>query len=161
MQNDKYIWFILIILLYNVNIHNIYATTINKYHCKHKIIKHKHHHEEQGIASFYGINDGFQHKKMANGEKFNTFNLTAAHHSLPFGSKVKVINKHNRKFTYVIIKDRIPKHNKRIIDLSFKAAKYLNIQKQGLACVTIIKVSNKEFYRYLRNINYKTTIKSY
>lgn len=71
--------------------------------------------------SYYGGGDGFDGQKTANGETFDTNKLTAAHKTLPFGSKVKITNKANGKSVTVRINDRGPYHGDRCIDLS-KAA---------------------------------------
>ena len=72
-----------------------------------------------GGASFYG--EKWNGRKTANGEIFNTYKLTAAHKSLPFGTKVKVVNKTNGKSVVVRINDRGPFVKGRTIDLSKKA----------------------------------------
>lgn len=72
-----------------------------------------------GVASWYG--SGFHGKKTANGETFNMYSMTAAHKTLPFGSKVKVTNLRNGKSTTVCINDRGPYAHGRVIDLSKKA----------------------------------------
>lgn len=72
-----------------------------------------------GGASFYG--EKWNGRKTANGEIFNTYELTAAHKSLPFGTKVKVVNKTNGKSVVVRINDRGPFVKGRTIDLSKKA----------------------------------------
>lgn len=71
------------------------------------------------IASWYG--PGFHGRTTANGEKYNMYALTAAHKTLPFGTKVKVTNLNNKKSVIVRINDRGPFKPGRIIDLS-KAA---------------------------------------
>lgn len=71
--------------------------------------------------SFYGGGDGFDGRPTASGEKFDTNKLTAAHKSLPFGSKVEITNKANGKSVTVRINDRGPYSGSRCIDLS-KAA---------------------------------------
>lgn len=71
--------------------------------------------------SYYGGGDGFDGQTTANGEKFDTNKLTAAHKTLPFGSKVKITNKANGKSVTVRINDRGPYHGNRCFDLS-KAA---------------------------------------
>ena len=72
-----------------------------------------------GGASFYG--EKWNGRRTANGEIFNTYELTAAHKSLPFGTKVKVVNKTNGKSVVVRINDRGPFVKGRTIDLSKKA----------------------------------------
>jgi rare lipoprotein A len=75
---------------------------------------------EIGEASWYG--PGFHGRKTANGERFNTYEMTAAHKTLPFGTLLKVTNLGNNLHTVVRINDRGPYIRGRIIDLS-KAAK--------------------------------------
>ncbi|WP_309135919.1 septal ring lytic transglycosylase RlpA family protein [Brevibacterium oceani] len=71
--------------------------------------------------SYYGGGDGFDGKKTANGESFDTNKLTAANKTLPFGSKVKITNTANGKSVTVRVNDRGPYHGNRCFDLS-KAA---------------------------------------
>lgn len=69
--------------------------------------------------SYYGGGgDGFNGRKTANGETFDSSKLTAAHKSLPFGTKVKITNTANGKSVTVRINDRGPHHGSRCIDLS-------------------------------------------
>ena len=77
---------------------------------------------QTGQASWYGVGDGFQGRKTASGERFNTHAFTAAHRTLPFGTKVKVTNLNNGRSVFVRITDRGPYAGKnRIIDLSHAA----------------------------------------
>ncbi|MEP7146884.1 MAG: septal ring lytic transglycosylase RlpA family protein [bacterium] len=85
------------------------------------------------MASWYG--PGFQGRKTANGERFNTYEMTAAHKTLPFNTLVRVTNLNNGVSTVVRINDRGPFVGGRIIDLS-NAAKN-EIQMGGLAQVMI------------------------
>src|SRR5205085_8708247 len=75
---------------------------------------------QSGGASWYG--PGFHGKKTANGERFNTHALTAAHRSLPFGSRVRVTNARTGRSVVVRINDRGPFAGGRVIDLSKAAA---------------------------------------
>lgn len=105
-----------------------------------------------GIASYYGKGDGFDGKKMADGERFNANNMfVAAHPILPLGTKLKVIDNRSGKVIYVEIKDRMPRGN-RIIDLSYAAAVKLGIEKKGLSYVTLVKIDNAEFFQKKREI---------
>ena len=88
---------------------------------------------QEGMASWYG--PGFQGRKTANGERFNTYEMTAAHKTLPFNTLIKVTNLDNGVSTVVRINDRGPFVRGRIIDLS-NAAKN-EIQMGGLAQVRI------------------------
>lgn len=89
--------------------------------------------EQIGEASWYG--PGFHGRKTANGERFNTYEMTAAHKTLPFNTLVKVTNLNNDMTVVVRINDRGPYIRGRIIDLS-KAAKE-EIQMGGLAKVRL------------------------
>jgi peptidoglycan lytic transglycosylase len=91
---------------------------------------------QSGVASWYG--PGFQGRKTASGERFNTGSYTAAHRSLPFGTRVKVTNVRNGKSVVVRINDRGPFAGGRIIDLS-KAAKSA-IGMGGTARVKLAKM---------------------
>ena len=84
-----------------------------------KAIKEAYTANLSGGASFYG--EEWNGRRTANGEIFNTYELTAAHKSLPFGTKVKVVNKTNGKSVVVRINDRGPFVKGRTIDLSKKA----------------------------------------
>jgi rare lipoprotein A len=90
---------------------------------------------ETGTASYYG--DKFNHRQTASGKKFNKHRLTAAHKTLPFGTKVIVINLTNHERVKVRITDRGPFVKGRIIDLSEKAAKKINMTRQGIAQVEL------------------------
>lgn len=88
---------------------------------------------EQGKASYYGRK--FEGRKMANGEPFRRRRLTAAHKTLPFGTKVKVTNLKTMKSVKVKITDRGPFVKGRIIDLSEGAARRLNVIDDGVVPV--------------------------
>lgn len=88
-----------------------------------------------GEASFYSI--AHHGKRTASGERFNMYAYTAAHETLPFGSKVKVINLANNRSVIVRINDRGPFRKNRIIDLSWAAAKKLKFLKEGTARVRL------------------------
>lgn len=90
---------------------------------------------QSGKASFYA--DKFEGRPTASGEKYKHSKLTAAHKTLPFGTKVKVTNQTNKKTVEVVINDRGPYVDGRIIDLSKSAAEKLDFITQGLADVTI------------------------
>lgn len=88
---------------------------------------------QQGTASWYGPN--FHGKFTANGERYDMEAMTAAHRSLPFNSKVRVVNLRNGQSTTVRINDRGPFVDDRIIDLSKKAARKINMIGPGTAPV--------------------------
>ncbi|WP_342597053.1 septal ring lytic transglycosylase RlpA family protein [Cyanobacterium aponinum UTEX 3222] len=89
----------------------------------------------QGIASWYG--PGFHGRKTASGERFNQNALTAAHRSLPFGTRVKVTNLNNGRSVVVRINDRGPFTRGRIVDLSAGAARVIGLKNSGVAPVRI------------------------
>jgi rare lipoprotein A len=88
-----------------------------------------------GWASWYG--PGFQKRKGANGEIFDTEKMTAAHRTLPLNSIVRVTNLKTGESTLVRITDRGPFVGDRILDLSRAAARKLSVYRQGTALVRI------------------------
>jgi rare lipoprotein A len=90
---------------------------------------------QTGEASWYGAQH--QGKQTASGTVYDQAGLTAAHPSLPFGSKVKVTNLANGKSVEVEITDRGPFAGNRIIDLSQAAAKALEMKASGTATVRL------------------------
>ena len=96
---------------------------------------------QTGEASWYGPR--FHGRATASGDTFNQQALTAAHASLPFGSKVKVTNLANGKSIEVEINDRGPFLGKRIIDVSQAAAKALGMKELGTTTVRLEPLTNK------------------
>lgn len=90
---------------------------------------------QQGKASFYA--DKFEGRPTASGETYKHGKLTAAHKTLPFGTRVRVTNTSNQKQVEVVINDRGPYVDDRIIDLSKSAAEQLGFVQQGLADVIL------------------------
>lgn len=88
-----------------------------------------------GMASWYG--PGFHGRRTANGERFNQYALTAAHKSLPFGTRVKVTNLRNGRSVVVRINDRGPFIRGRVIDLSKGAAQVIGVHHSGVANVAL------------------------
>jgi rare lipoprotein A len=88
-----------------------------------------------GPASWYG--GKFHGRLTANGERFDKDKLTAAHKTLPFGTKVRVTNSANGKSVVVRINDRGPFVGNRVIDLSQGAAGAVGMINSGVARVTI------------------------
>ncbi len=88
-----------------------------------------------GTASWYG--DKFHGRRTASGERYNMHALTAAHRSLPFGTKVRVINLENNHRVIVTINDRGPFVKGRVIDVSKRAADMLGMRRAGVASVRI------------------------
>ena len=90
---------------------------------------------QTGEASWYGAQH--QGKQTASGTIYDQAGLTAAHPSLPFGSRIKVTNLANGKSVEVEITDRGPAEGNRIIDLSEAAAKALEMIESGTATVRL------------------------
>lgn len=88
-----------------------------------------------GVASFYGRQ--FNGRPTASGERFDMNALTAAHRSLPFGSRVRVTNPRNGKSVVVRINDRGPYAHSRVIDLSRAAASEIGIVGPGSGTVEL------------------------
>ncbi|WP_456473187.1 septal ring lytic transglycosylase RlpA family protein [Desulfolithobacter sp.] len=91
---------------------------------------------EVGIASWYGRK--FHGRNTANGERYNMYEHTAAHKTLPMNTVVLVKNLENGKQTVVRINDRGPFIHGRIIDLSYRAAKEIGLLRNGTAKVEVI-----------------------
>lgn len=89
----------------------------------------------QGTASWYG--PGFFGNRTANGEVFQPGTFTAAHRTLPFGTRVRVTNLNNGRSTVVRINDRGPFSGGRVIDLAHGAAHELGLVSSGLAPVRL------------------------
>jgi rare lipoprotein A len=90
---------------------------------------------EVGLASWYGPK--FHGRKTASGQVYDMYAKTAAHRTLPFGSIVRVTDLKTGKNTIVVINDRGPFVEGRIIDLSLAAAQEIGLDKNGLAKVKI------------------------
>ncbi len=88
-----------------------------------------------GNASWYG--EEFQGRKTANGERFDSESLTAAHPNLPFGSTVRVVNTRNGKFEVVRINDRGPYQEGREIDVSYGVARRIGLIHPGVSKVRL------------------------
>ena len=95
-----------------------------------------------GEASWYG--GKFHGRKTANGEKYDMHQKSAAHKILPFNTYVKVLNLSNNKYTIVRINDRGPFKKGRIIDLSYAAAKEIDLVGPGVAKVKITALRREE-----------------
>lgn len=88
-----------------------------------------------GVASWYG--PGFHGNLSANGEIYNQYAMTAAHKTLPFGTKIRVTNLANGRSVVVRINDRGPYIGDRIIDLSLGAAEVIGMTGAGVARVQL------------------------
>lgn len=89
-----------------------------------------------GIASWYGRE--FRGRRTANGERFDETKYTAAHRTLPFGTRVRVTNLNNGMVIIVTINDRGPWVGKRVLDLSWAAARAIGIHGIGPVKVEVL-----------------------
>ena len=96
---------------------------------------------QSGVASVYGNGDGYAGRKTANGERMNPRAMTAAHRTLPFGTKVAVVNQRNGKQVIVRISDRGPFIRGRIIDLTPAGARAIGFS--GLAPVKLTVLAGR------------------
>jgi peptidoglycan lytic transglycosylase len=92
---------------------------------------------QTGIASVYANGDGHAWSKTANGERVNPNALTAAHKSLPFGTRVTVTNKRNGRSVTVRINDRGPFVRGRIIDLTPAGARAIGVSGLSPVALTV------------------------
>jgi rare lipoprotein A len=90
---------------------------------------------QTGKASWYGRE--FHGKTTASGDKFNMYDMTAAHKTLPFGTIIEVTSLDTGKSVEVRVNDRGPYRGQRVLDLSYNAAKNLGMVKEGEAMVGI------------------------
>lgn len=99
---------------------------------------------ETGTASWYG--EDFHGKPTASGEPYNMYGITAAHKTIPLGCKVRVTNLANGRQVMVPINDRGPFVGDRIIDMSYGAAKELDMVDCGLAKVRVEVLEMPRYY---------------
>jgi rare lipoprotein A len=96
-------------------------------------------HVGNGEASFYG--NELAGNRTASGERFNPRALTAAHRTLPLGSKIRVTNMANGKSVIVRVNDRGPFVKSRLIDISYAAAQQISIVRAGKARVSLALIA--------------------
>ena len=94
-----------------------------------------------GIASWYGVGDGFAGRRTASGQIFDPYAMTTAHRSLPFGTKIRVVNQSNGKSIVVTGTDRGPFVAGRVLDLSYGAFAKIAHPGQGTARVCYSRIS--------------------
>lgn len=98
--------------------------------------------DQQGVASWYG--PGFHGRKTANGERFNQYELTAAHPTYEFGTQLCVRSKSTGQAVVVRVNDRGPFVKNRVIDLSKAAAEEIGMLGKGVKSVEIYKLDDGE-----------------
>ena len=105
---------------------------------------------KQGVASWYG--PGFHGKKTATGEIFDMYAMTAAHKTLPIPSYAQVTNLENHRSVIVRINDRGPFVGNRELDLSYAAAKNLDMDQGGTGAIEIKAISASQALPQLQQI---------
>lgn len=105
------------------------------------------------VASWYGKD--FHGRPTASGEIFNMYDYTAAHRTLPFGSKLKIINPKNGRSVVVRVNDRGPFVPGRDIDLSYAAARKIGIITEGTARVYVQYLGRDSIY--VKKVRYSAT----
>ncbi|MEW6410588.1 MAG: septal ring lytic transglycosylase RlpA family protein [Nitrospirota bacterium] len=107
------------------------------------------HRVEEGIASWYGMD--FHGRPTASGDIYDMYKHTAAHRTVPLGTYARVTNLENGKNVRLLINDRGPFVDGRIIDLSFGAAKELGMADKGLGRVRIEYLErDKRYIKYVK-----------
>ncbi|PPE03557.1 RlpA-like protein precursor [Holospora curviuscula] len=115
--------------------------------------------QEEGMASYYGINDGEHEGPDAMGGTYNMHKMTAAHKTLPLPAVVQIHNMKNGRSALVAVTDRGPFVEGRIIDVSVKAAKTLGFFGAGVAPVRIqtLEKESKVLAQLAQKISLKST----
>ena len=124
---------------------------------KYKVLNSSRGYKKRGIASWYGPN--FNGKATACGEIYNMFDYTAAHKTLPMPSYLRVKNLKNGKTVVVKVNDRGPFVNNRIIDLSYAAARRIDMLEEGTAFVEMSSINQTEAAKTLNYENKSTMSK--
>tara|TARA_Y100001970_G_scaffold239479_1_gene301491 strand:- start:44 stop:490 length:447 start_codon:yes stop_codon:yes gene_type:complete len=148
-MNHKILLITISLILYSCGPTIAYGDYINSDGMSRKEIEAIRNHPEVqiGIASYYGKE--FHRKLTANGQRFNMYKVSAAHKTLPLGTRVKVTNLNNGKSIRLTINDRGPFKKGRILDLSYKAAQKLGFVNEGTTKVRIdvIKLGDNKYYK--------------
>src|SRR5262249_35846430 len=97
--------------------------------------------QETGTASYYSHT--FHGRKTASGEIYDENELTAAHRTLPFGTRVRVTNMENDRSVVVTVNDRGPHNHRRVIDVSRRAADLLGFVEAGTTRVSLVVIPNR------------------
>ena len=121
---------------------------------KYKVLTSSRGYKKRGIASWYGPN--FNGQATACGEIYDMFDFTAAHKTLPMPSYLRVKNLSNGQSVVVKVNDRGPFVSNRIIDLSYAAAKEINMLEEGTAFVELVNITQSEA---ARTMNYRNKSK--
>jgi rare lipoprotein A len=99
-------------------------------------------HQFTGIAAYYS--PGYS-GRTARGDRYDPAKFTAAHRTLPFGTRLRVSDPRSRRSVIVVVNDRGPFTKGRVLDLSLAAAKALHMTGRGLLRVTAVEEPDAEF----------------
>ena len=113
-----------------------------------RVMKTAKDYKERGGASWYGTK--FHGRLTSNGERYNMYEMTAAHKSLPIPTYVSVKNLDNGREIIVRVNDRGPFHEGRIIDLSYAAASKIGMLEKGTARVEVVAIDPREWKKSKR-----------
>ena len=116
---------------------------------KYKVLTSSRGYKKRGIASWYGPN--FNGQATACGEIYDMFSFTAAHKTLPMPSYLRVKNLKNGESVIVKVNDRGPFVSNRIIDLSYAAARKINMLEEGTAFVELVNITQSEAARTMNS----------
>lgn len=108
-------------------------------------LKSSKHYSAVGTASWYGTL--FHKRRTSSGERYDMLAMTAAHRTLPLPTYVEVTNLRNHRRVIVKVNDRGPFHSKRLIDLSYVAAKKLGMIGHGTTVVRVTAIDPYTFHR--------------
>lgn len=144
MQNTKLIFLVLIgLAMIEFSVGQSLNAATSAPAKKTSLASHKHTDKSaksmNGLAVVYS--DKLNGRKTSSGQKFCQNQMTAAHRSLPLGTKVRVTNIRNHKSVEVSINDRGPRHAGRVIDLSAAAAMKIGMKKTGNSLVKLEIIS--------------------
>ena len=118
---------------------------------KYKVLTSSRGYKKRGIASWYGPN--FNGQATACGEIYDMFDFTAAHKTLPLPSYLRVKNLTNGREIVVKVNDRGPFVNNRLIDLSYAAARRIDMLEEGTAFVELVNITQAEAARTMNYSN--------
>ena len=114
---------------------------------RYKVMSTSRGYKEHGQASWYGTK--FHGRKTSSGERYNMYEMTAAHRTLPLPTYARVTNLVNGKSVIVKVNDRGPFHKNRLIDLSYVAAHKLDMLGSGTTKVKVESVDPRDHGRYV------------
>ena len=123
---------------------------------KYTVLSSSKNYSKEGVASWYGPK--FNHKKTSSGEEYDMYQMTAANKELPLPTYAQVTNLENGHTVIVKINDRGPFKKGRIIDLSYAAAKKLDMTQKGTAKVRVTAIDPTAYYPTMADLTAPLTV---